>query len=88
MDKYSYCGLNCGVCEYKESYHCNECKASYGKPFHGICELASCAISKHVEYCSLCKEFPCPLLEEFSYDPVHGDKGKRIETLKKIVVKQ
>lgn len=81
MHDYTYCGLDCHDCEYKEKCHCEGCKASNGEPFHGPCPLAKCAIDMGVEYCSLCKEFPCELLKSYSYDPTHGDNGNRIEVL-------
>lgn len=81
MHEYTYCGLDCGNCEYKDKCHCKGCKASCGEPFHGACELAKCAIAKGVEYCSLCNEFPCELLNSYAFDPTHGDNGARIQTL-------
>lgn len=88
MNKYTYCGLNCESCEYKEKCNCGCCKETCGKPFHGECRLAKCAIEHNVEYCSLCDNFPCSLLNEFSYDKEHGDNGERIEALKRIIEKK
>lgn len=88
MHEYTYCGLDCLDCSYKEPCHCKGCKASRGEPFHGKCRLAACAISHKVEYCIDCKEFPCELLVSFSFDPEHGDNGAKIENLKRIKVEQ
>lgn len=88
MHKYTYCGLDCCNCDYKEKCNCKGCKETCGEPFHGSCRLAKCAINKNVEYCSLCDEFPCSLLNTFSFDKEHGDNGERIEVLKKIVEKK
>lgn len=83
--EYTYCGLDCNNCEYKEKFDCKGCRETYGNPFHGECRLAMCAISQSVEHCGLCNLFPCNLLKEFSYDKEHGDNGERIKNLEKVV---
>lgn len=84
MHEYTYCGLDCANCDYKERCNCKGCKSTKGEPFHGICKLAKCAISNNANYCFECKSYPCALLKAFAYDPEHGDNGKRIETLEDI----
>jgi len=76
----SRCGLSCAECTYKEATGCGGCIATNGHPFHGECELAKCAENKSKRFCGECPEFPdCELLNRFSYDPVHGENGGRIE---------
>lgn len=85
----TYCGLDCTGCEWKESCNCNGCVSSEGFPFHckeKPCPVASCAISKKVMFCGLCKDFPCQLLVDYSFDQEHGDTpgGARIEACRSI----
>lgn len=83
----TYCGLECGNCEFKETKGCGGCIATCGNPFHGKCELAECAVSRGVEFCGRCPDFPCELLNSYSCDPVHGDKpaGARIENIRRLL---
>lgn len=78
----SYCGLECAICEHKISQTCGGCIATKGKPFHGSCEIAECAQKRNRRFCGECEEFPCEILERYSYDKEHGDNGKRIERCK------
>ena len=78
----AYCGLKCSECDYREANNCGGCIATLGKPFYGECSIAECAISKNIRFCGECAEFPCELLNQFSYDKEHGDNGARIEHCK------
>ena len=78
----SRCGIYCGDCEYREKLNCSPCQVSGGKPFWGTCELAKCSISKGIENCSQCSDFPCDLLNKFAYDKEQGDNGLRISNLR------
>ena len=78
------CGTICSECEYREKHNCPTCHKTEGKPFWGECQVAKCNISKGLDNCSECGEFPCQLLNEFAYDKEQGDNGKRIETLRKL----
>ena len=80
------CGINCSECEYREKLNCPTCHKTNGNPFWGECKVAKCNISKKLNNCSECSEFPCQLLKVFSYDKEQGDNGKRIETLKEIKI--
>lgn len=80
----TYCGLSCKSCEYRESVHCGGCVSTCGKPFHGPCELAECAIKHNVRICGECPETPCELLKRFSFDQEHGDNGERIKNCNRI----
>lgn len=80
----TYCGLDCGHCEWREPCHCSGCVATKGMPFHAVdapCPVAACAMEKHVPFCGVCTQFPCQLLTGFSNDPEHGDDppGARVE---------
>ncbi len=80
----TYCGLCCETCEYRESMHCGGCIATGGKPFHGHCDVAECAVGKHRRFCGECEHFPCDTLKRYSYDKEQGDEGARIESCKRI----
>ena len=78
----TYCGLKCSICEFKEKNNCVGCIATKGKPFHGNCEIADCAISRNKRWCGECGDFPCEILKKYSFNKEHGDNGKRIEYCK------
>lgn len=80
----SYCGLDCSGCGFKDSHGCGGCLASDGRPFHGRCDVADCAKTKHVRFCGDCAEFPCETLNRYSHDPEHGDQGARIERCRRL----
>ncbi len=80
----TYCGLSCESCEYREKMNCSGCISSEGKPFHGECKVAKCAVDKKRRFCGECGEFPCELLKSYSYDKEQGDNGARIENCKQI----
>jgi hypothetical protein len=44
----------------------------------GKCEIKECCEGKKLRHCGLCREFPCELIREFSYDPETGDDGERL----------
>ncbi len=80
------CGLNCSTCGFMKTGECGGCIATKGRPFHGECSLAACCQDKEYFHCGLCPDFPCKRLDDYSYDPVHGDDGKRIVNLRKWAV--
>lgn len=83
----SRCGLLCNKCEYKEQVNCKGC-LNIDKPFWGdVCPVKSCCESKEYEHCGMCLEFPCAILEQFSYDEKQGDNGQRIEQCKQWCLK-
>lgn len=85
MHEYTYCGLDCKNCEYKEKCNCGGCVKTKGNPFHGKCRLAECVIKHNIEHCGYCESFPCDLLKEFSYDKKNGENGGRIRTLEELM---
>jgi len=75
----SRCGIKCSECSFAKSMNCSGC-VTMEKPFWGeSCEVKSCCESKELENCGNCVDFPCDLLNQFSYDPEHGDDGLRIK---------
>lgn len=78
----SRCGLQCSKCDFIKQCGCKGCLKSDGRPFYGDCSVALCCIEKGHSHCGECKEFPCELLNDYAYDPVNGDNGARIETIK------
>lgn len=78
----SYCGLCCETCGFRETMNCGGCIATGGKPFHGRCDVADCVNDKRRDFCGDCEDFPCALLKQYSFDPVHGDNGARIENVR------
>lgn len=75
------CGTYCGVCEWKDKFHCPGCKACKGKPFWGECNKARCCLDNGFENCGSCPKLPCDKLQALFDDPEHGDKGARMKNL-------
>ncbi|MCM1235657.1 MAG: DUF3795 domain-containing protein [Butyrivibrio sp.] len=50
------------------------------------CPVAACVIKRGISFCGACDEFPCRLLNDYSYDAEHGDTppGARIEACRTI----
>ena len=82
MTQLAYCGLDCGTCEFRPA-KCSGCQAAGGKVHWGECELATCCMSKKLEHCGKCSDFPCETLKAFAFDPGFGENGKRIENLRR-----
>ena len=85
----AYCGLRCNACDWREPCHCNGCVSTKGYAFHcknEPCPVAACVINKGIEFCGMCDEFPCKVLQDYSCDKEHGDNppGARIETCRLI----
>lgn len=60
---FSLCGLNCGLCPRYQSEGTSRCPGCGGKDFHiqhPSCAVITCS-KRHgdVEYCFLCKNYPC-----------------------------
>jgi len=79
----SRCGIICSECEYMEKVGCKGC-VSIVKPFWGEkCLVKSCCETKEIDHCGLCTDFPCDILNQFSYNKEQGDNGRRIEQCRK-----
>ncbi|MCH4888601.1 DUF3795 domain-containing protein [Acidaminobacter sp. JC074] len=78
----SRCGIVCSDCEYKEKMNCGGC-ISIENPFWGTCDVKACCEKKNLDNCGMCGDFPCDLLNKFSYDEQEGDDGMRVEQCKK-----
>lgn len=60
----TYCGKDCGSCQWKEQLACEGCKEGPGQPVFGDCELASCCRSGRHDTCDTCMDRGfCRLLE-------------------------
>ncbi len=88
MHSYSYCGLDCSKCDYREKVDCKGCQDCKGIMFWGECKIAKCVIEKGISNCGECLVFPCSILKEFAFDKEQGDNGERIEVLRKINIKE
>lgn len=77
----SRCGILCSKCSYKKEVSCNGC-TNISNPFWGECSVKMCCESKDLDNCGPCSEFPCNMLNAFSYDKEQGDNGKRINQCK------
>jgi len=81
----SRCGIICSECSYRDQLNCQGC-THIEKPFWGeSCPVKDCCEDKMLDHCGGCNEFPCALLNEFSYDKEQSDNGKCIEQRKKWV---
>jgi hypothetical protein len=68
-----------------ELIRCEGCRGSLDAHWSPDCKMILCARKKGVEYCFLCKEFPCLFLEEFSSDGTPHHK-RTVENLKRMKV--
>ena len=60
----SRCGICCSFCP---GYRAGECPGCPGHKDH--CKILQCALSKEIEYCFHCDDFPCELYEKgFDWD--------------------
>jgi len=75
------CGVDCEACEYRKQTGCPGCQAAEGKLFWGECAVAKCCLGKGHDHCGQCQEFPCAMLNEYAFEPEHGDQGARIRSL-------
>ena len=81
----SRCGIVCEPAMCKEAWKvdCPGC-ALMDKPFWGECDVKVCCENKGLEHCGLCSDFPCDVLNKYSYSgDEHADNGVRIEQCKK-----
>jgi hypothetical protein len=83
------CGLYCGACiDYLIYKNCHGCGCNCGtcaaSEHHKRCELYKCCvIQRGHETCTQCKEFPCSMLIQFSYNPVWLHHASVIENLRR-----
>ena len=78
----SRCGCMCSTCDFVKQCGCKGCLKSNGHPFHGDCPVALCCIKKGHAHCGECESFPCKQLNDYAFDPEHGDNGERLETIR------
>jgi len=77
----SICGIDCDICKYKDEQNCKGCRSNKGSMFWGECDLYKCCISKKLEHCGQCKDFPCAMLREWS----SSENPERIDNLRKLI---
>jgi hypothetical protein len=79
----SRCGILCVECGYRDKMSCGGC-LNIDKPFWGdSCPIKNCCEGRSLVNCGKCSDFPCDLLNQFSYDKEQGDDGKRIAQCRK-----
>jgi hypothetical protein len=64
-----------------EEISCDGCKTPDGEKYKfclTVCNVRRCALSRHVEICTYCSDFPCGELELFS-EIVGGDVVPQLE---------
>jgi len=76
------CGAYCGTCDWKEKTGCQGCQHHKGEMFYGSCNVAVCCTSNGFLHCGLCRNLPCPTLQQAFDNPEHGDDGERLANLK------
>lgn len=62
---------------------CDGCKTRDGRLFHACrsCRIRNCAITKQIESCAYCSDYPCAYLEPiFTEDP---EAKKRLNNIRK-----
>lgn len=74
----SRCGLLCSNCKHRGKVKCQGC-ISIDSPFWGkVCAVKVCCEEKKLNHCGECNDFPCGMLNQFSFDKEEGDDGERI----------
>ena len=68
IEKISYCGLYCGACPSYLKGTCLGCRSddkSQPRKSKWGCKIRKCCIGeKNVEYCGLCNDFPCTIINK------------------------
>ena len=89
---FSACGLNCGLCPRYYTDGDSKCPGCGGKNFsekHPSCGVLSCSQRNAIEYCYLCKEYPCKKYDKWEKDSfiTHQNMMKDFEKVKAIGIK-
>ena len=66
-----------------ESIACNGCRSSNDVHWSSDCKMRTCALSRNLDYCFECPDFPCSIIKEFSLDGVAHHK-RTVENSKKM----
>lgn len=76
----SRCGISCSKLNCKEvhGFDCKGCATEESAPW-GECTIKICCENKELSNCGECADFPCEILNKFSFDIEHGDDGARIK---------
>ncbi|MGB7538775.1 MAG: DUF3795 domain-containing protein [Anaerolineales bacterium] len=78
-----YCGLYCGACPMllgtkagTEKNACLGCNSDKNPEWCVTCERKACARERSLEFCSVCADYPCEILENFKTSaeyPYHSE---------------
>ena len=90
---FSACGLNCGLCPRYYTDGDSKCPGCGGKNFfekHPSCGVLSCSQRNVIEYCFLCKEYPCKKYDKWEKDSfiTHQNMMKDLEKAKNIGINE
>jgi len=90
---FSACGLNCGLCPRYYTDGDSKCPGCGGKNFsekHPPCGVLSCSQRNAIEYCYLCKEYPCKKYDKWEKDSfiTHQNMMKDFEKAKNIGINE
>ena len=90
---FSACGLNCGLCPRYYTEGDSKCPGCGGEKFsekHPSCGVLSCSQSNAIEYCYLCKEYPCKKYDKWEKDSfiTHQNMMKDFEKAKNIGINE
>ncbi len=77
-DLVSFCGIYCGACpSYARSKSCYGCKSedkSQKRVSKFGCKIRTCCISKELEFCFSCKNYPCKNLLKMRNSHLEDDR--------------
>ena len=68
----AYCGVDCGACPDYEKGICPSCRLTAWKE-GDTCMPVRCCREKGIDFCGLCREFPCGDMAEF-YEESDGHR--------------
>lgn len=76
--RFSLCGLNCGLCVMHLDGYCPGCGGGVGNQ---SCAIARCAMGREgVAYCTQCVDYPCARYEaEDAYDSFISHRNRRTD---------
>ena len=76
------CGLFCGACGATD---CKGCLSDDAPDDTVQCRFRQCALKRHIDFCSFCKDYPCKELREFMNDewPHHWTMEPNLQNIKK-----
>jgi hypothetical protein len=86
------CGIYCKRCPGIKFYNCQGCRDQKGKiKDFPVCKTYECVISKGLEFCYECNDFPCEMLQpivNFEIFAPHNSKVYNSIMIKKLGLKE